>query len=391
MMDVVEIPIKYGGTILALGAESAGNFSVYKNGKISLSQDFGDLLEQKNLDDFKNSLQNFLKDNSIRPGVILSDLHPAFHTTQLAKNLSKKYGARHFSVQHHLAHIFSSIGDQLFLKTKHCKLRPDLIGIACDGTGYGFDGKIWGGEIFGLRDANRKLKAMRVGHLENQVLIGGQKAIEEPARVIIAILSRFLAKDAVYKHVKKYYSADEFEVISNQLKQDFNCIQTSSTARILDAASLLLGFCKNERLSKHGPVELLEKNSAKPYPLKPVIGFDAREKMHILRTTPLFEFLTENAGKDKKRLAATAQRYIAEGLCMIVGAAHQKKHGSKNIFFSGGMAANKIMSRILEAHGAYISKKIPCSDAGISFGQIAYFLLADPGNHLSARHFNGTE
>jgi hydrogenase maturation protein HypF len=358
--------------ILALGAESAGNFSVFQNGKVHFSQDFGNLADENNFSRFKGELSNIIKKMPTKPTIVLSDLHPLFRTTELAKTLAKKHNAKYVPVQHHLAHIFSSVGDRIIQNSKF-KIQNSFIGIACDGTGYSLDEKIWGGEVFSMKTTNKKLQTERVAHLENQILLGGEMAIKEPARLIISILSKLLAKDDVYRYVKKYYSENEFELLWNQLEQNFNCLETSSTARILDAVSVLLGFSKNERLSKHGPVELLEKNSTSPHILKPVVEFDESEKMWILKTTPLFEFLIKNINKNKKRLAATAQSYLAEGLIEII---RNTKYEIRNTYFAGGMANNKIMSSILESQGIYTNKKIPRGDAGISFGQIFFYLFS---------------
>ncbi|HOF42337.1 MAG TPA: hypothetical protein PLF30_02560 [Candidatus Moranbacteria bacterium] len=381
-METIKIPIKSQKTILALGAESAGNFSAYHNGRIWFSQDFQDLLDEKNFKKYSRNLQKFLKDNLLKPDVVISDFHPEFRTTELAKKLSKKYGATHLFVQHHLAHIFSSIGDWIISKNhRHQKLSPDFFGIACDGTGYGVDGKIWGGEVFKIKIKNGKLQTARIGHLENQTLIGSETAIREPARVLIAILSKFLDEEKIYEIIKKYYSQKEFDVIYRQLMQNFYCIESSGAARVFDAVSILLGFSKNERLSKHAPARALEKNSTSPYKLKPVTVFSKKEKAAVLKTAPLFKFLIKNIKKDKRRLAATAQTYVAEGLLGIAGKNHL-------VFFSGGMANNMIMRKFFKSRGAHVNEKIPCSDAGISFGQIIFHLLADSRNHFSARHLD---
>ncbi|MBU2578731.1 hypothetical protein KKA09_01270 [Patescibacteria group bacterium] len=201
-------------------------------------------------------------------------------------------------------------------------------------------------------------------------------------------------KNFVYNFVKKYYSQNQFELLYNQLQQNFNCQETSSTARILDAVSLLLEFCQNKRNYKHEPIDLLEKNSSVPYKINPKIFYDKKEKKYILLTTPLFEYLIKNLpltffppGKkvrglhrDKKRLAATAQFYIAQGLYRIIFKSQfsifKKEKKDLPIFFGGGIANNKIISNYLESKGVYVNKKIPRGDAGISFGQIMYYLYA---------------
>lgn len=393
--------------ILALGAESAGNFSVLQNGTIYFSQDFGDLLNEQNFLAFKIAVLKFLGNKKIKPDIILSDLHPELNTTFFAQELAKKYKAQYLPVQHHIAHVFSALGDEFIHNTSY-KIPDTFFGIACDGTGLGFDGKIWGGEIFNIQHTKYNIQYTRIGHLENQIMIGGEIVIKQPARLLISILAKItrnkkqatnkaqktnyeLQTDFIYSFVKKYYSENEFEVLWNQLEQNFNCIETSSTARILDAVSVLLGFSKNERLSKHGPVTSLEQNSGKPYVLKPVLEFDEKEKIWILKTTPLFEYLIKNLHKDKKRLGATAQKYIADGIweiCHQSSAISRRRNEHESqlpmtndrlpVFFAGGMANNPIMSKSLTSHGTYTNKKIPRGDAGISFGQIFYHILANP-------------
>ena len=152
-------------------------------------------------------------------------------------------------------------------------------------------------------------------------------------------------------------------------------METSSTGRVLDAVSVLLGFAGNKRNYKHEAAELLEKNSTKPYALPPLIK--GGRGVFELRTTPLFEYLIKNnpptGGKDKRRLAATAQMYIAQGLYEIVLKTNEAKK-LKIIFLAGGIANNKIISSYLESKGVIAARQVPRGDAGLSLGQIIYFL-----------------
>lgn len=194
--------------------------------------------------------------------------------------------------------------------------------------------------------------------------------------MLISILGKCLPKEEVFLQIKKYYSQNEFELLWNQCRQNFNCLETSSAGRVLDAVSILLGFVGNKRGYKHEAIDLLEKNSTKPYAgLKPKIEIS---ESIILNTTYLFEYLIKNINKDKKRLAATAQLYIAEGLCEIIQNLEPKTQNLKPTYFAGGVANNGIVSSHLESRGVYISKKIPRGDAGISVGQLFYHLLANP-------------
>ncbi|MBU4216702.1 hypothetical protein L6270_00950 [Candidatus Parcubacteria bacterium] len=353
--------------ILALGADSSGGFAVFQNEQVYYQAGFGDLLNDDNFVKYSNSITAYLRKNKLKPELILVDLHPLFRSIKLGEKLAVKHQARLVKVQHHIAHIFSAYGEYLL---DH-KEEKEFIGMACDGTGFGFDEKIWGGEVFQLKIKNYELQFDRIAHLENQLLIGGEMAVIEPTRALIAILNNFLSKAEVFKSVKKYYSRNEFELLFNQLQERFNCVETSSTGRVLDAVAVLLGFVGNKSNFKHEPIRLLEENSTVPFDIDPEIFFDKNEQMFVVKTTPLFQYLIKNIQQDKKRLAATAQLYLAKGLFAVA------KQEKKKIFFAGGMADNKIMSEYLETNDVFVNKQVSRGDEGLSWGQICYYLLND--------------
>ena len=361
--------------ILALGAESAGNFSVFSGDSIYHSKNFGDLLDEKNFEAYQERLLSFLAKKKITPEIVLTDLHPLYKTTELGNVLAKKFKAELVQIQHHHAHIFS--GAESFL-TNNTEMPKTFYGITCDGTGLGLDEKIWGGEVFKIADG----KIKRIGHLENQALIGADLAVREPARVVISILSKFLTKDRLFSQVKKYYSKNEFEVLFSQLKQNFNCQETSSTGRILDATAVLLEIAKNERGWKHQATELLTENSSVGYRLEPKI--EKHKNQQILLTTPLFKYLLKNINRDKRRLAATAQEYVAKGLLEIVKS-DQKNFGNRKapIIFGGGLAENEVMKKTwqkdLEKNkipNNLSTEFTPKGDAGLSLGQVFCYLFS---------------
>lgn len=367
-MQTINLPLKSNKTILALGPESAGNFSIYHQGQIHLSPDFGDLLDIKKLAKFQKSVTNYLAKNKLKPTVILSDLHPLYHTTSYAQKLAKKYKTKHLKVQHHYAHICSALGE--YLSDGH-KVPKQFMSIACDGTGYGLDQTIWGGEVFRFKIKDLGFKIERIGSLESQTLIGGDLAVHEPARVLLAILHKAgLPKEKIWSYLKKHYNKNQFELLYNQLLQNFNCQETTSTARVLDAVSLLLGFCSNKRNYKHEPALLLEKNSTVAY------GLSSYVTNNKLSTTHLFKYLIKNLSKDKEKLAATAQSYIAKGLYTMI-TNYKLPTTDYQLYFSGGLAANKIMQKYLVSKGAIVNKKIPCGDASLSFGQITFYLISN--------------
>ncbi|HUT21833.1 MAG TPA: hypothetical protein VMX18_00310 [Candidatus Bipolaricaulota bacterium] len=394
--------------VLALGPESAGNFSVYINGKVYYCSDFGDLLEEERFDVYKKALFELIDRNNLIPDIIRVDLHPAYKTSKLGEELALKFNCRLERVQHHIAHVYSAVFDQfagyestkdlpilrkqgeyestntLRIRRKHgdMTLPTKFLGIACDGTGLGLDGKIWGGEVFQYQISNIKNKLTRIGHLENQLLCGGDAAIKEPARMLLSILLNIKKPAEVWPIFSAFYTEQQFDTLVKMREQKFNSLETSSAGRVLDAVSVLLGFCGNERKYKHEPIDLLEKNSTQPFELEPVITEEQRNKeteeqwsngamkQYVLNTSYLFEWLLENLDKDKGRLAATVQKYIIEGLIEIA----KRTDPNLPIYFSGGMANNRIMSQIAMNNGLIMAENIDRGDNALSLGQLTLFL-----------------
>ena len=374
-MLTFNLPNKRNFNILALGAESAGNFSVWHKSKITISPNFGDLIKNKNFTLYYKTLIHYLKINKITPNIILTDLHPLYQTTQLGIKLSRKFKAKHISIQHHCAHLLSAWGEQYFISSQS-NLPNEFFGIACDGTGLGWDGNIWGGEVLQFkRKQKSKWKIKRTGHLQYQTMIGGDLAIKEPARMLLSILDHFLNKNDIYQYIKSYYNRNQFELLYNQLQHNFNCQLTSSTGRILDAVAILLKLIKNIRAYKHAPVDKLEQIAGAPLPLKPKINYDSTSHQYILQTTHLFQYLVNHLYLPKARLAATAPKYLAVGLSTIIkniSTTHSKK---PPVYFAGGLSQNKIITNHFKTQGFITTHSLSPGDASLSFGQIMYYYL----------------
>jgi len=341
--DLVDkpIPVPFDSQYLALGADMTSSISVTKNNQAFVSETIGPLSDPENLEKFKQTTNNMLKKFDIQPEKIICDLHPDYNSTKYAQELSAQTGAELIQVQHHLAHIHSvALENNL----------SDFIGIASDGLGYGSDGNIWGGEVF---DGNK-----RIASLEGQLQLGGDSATQYPEKMLVSILSNFMNESELAKHVS--FSTQDISLLLQQKDKKFNSPISTSTGRILDAASVFLGFCK-EREYPGSPAIILEQNSTTPYDLKPKIKKQDRQ---ILLTTPIFEYLVQNYDKDKGRLGATVQQYLAEGF-------YQLAKSDKPIVFSGGCAYNTIMTTYLLEQNVLINEKVPCGDGGISFGQLA--------------------
>ncbi len=338
------IPLEGTGQFLALGAEMHNTFCVYKNGRAFMSQYMGTTSNATTFKHYKKMVQKMLEFTQVEPEKIIADLHPDYNTSRYAEELAKKLKVPLIRVQHHLAHAYSVAAEHEL---------DEFAAIVCDGLGFGEDKTIWGGEVFSNNE--------RIGHLEQHFQLGGDKATQSPARMLLSILSRFLNERELKEYMEPHFKEKELSILHKQLEEQFNSPLTSSTGRVFDAAAVLLGLCK-ERTYEGRPAMLLEAHSTEPYHLQPII------EDNVLMTTPLFEYLVKNLDLESGRLAATVQQYVAEGLLTIA------KRAKKPIVFSGGCAYSRVMTNYLLEQGVLINKTVPAGDGGISFGQVAYAL-----------------
>ena len=176
---------------------------------------------------------------------VACDLNPAFETTKLAREIAKKHNARLVKVQHHFAHLASVMLEKGLNKA---------VGIICDGFGLGTDKTAWGGEI--LRIKNNKME--RIVHLSYFPLIGIDKAVKEPIRIAVGIMSKFMDE----REISNLLGINEkkIEIWLKQIEENFNVIQSSSCGRFLDAVSVFLGVCREEamKVSQQWPWKVLQ-------------------------------------------------------------------------------------------------------------------------------------
>jgi hydrogenase maturation protein HypF len=247
----------------------------------------------------------------------------------------------------------------------------EIVGVVCDGYGYGVDGEAWGGEILLCTRGSAKFK--RLGHLEPQPLLGGDAATRYPLRMATAILSKKLdVEDWLLQNNRHLpHGETEAKLILDQLQKAASIAETTSCGRVLDAVAAVLGVCY-ERSYEGEPAMKLESAAMKgkdKLNLKPTINGD------VLDTTQLLSVIFENLGKASKAdLAYSAHAYLARGLASL---AIEKalENGVKFIGFSGGAACNEILAGIMretvEAAGLtfLVHEGVPAGDGGVSFGQ----------------------
>jgi hydrogenase maturation protein HypF len=347
-------------TILGVGPELNSNTTIYREGFAITSPHVGNVRNPQTFGYLKETVENLGRFLGAKYDVIAHDAHPQFLSTRYAHRLAEEYGAELVSVQHHKAHIAATT-------------RDPCVGIAIDGVGYGDDGTIWGGEIF----AGQAPGYTRVGHLEVVPMPGGDLATRFPERMLYGILPD---DDVLELLSTRGWNDIELGVLRKQLDQKVNVWYTSSTGRVLDAVSALLGICR-ERTYEGEPAMKLESaahiGKAEPWDL----SFLNSGGAEVLSTKALCR---EAFSRMKKATPGDIQavRDIAASFQynLALGIAHLAIHaavsgGLEKIALSGGVAINSairntIREEIQKSGAEYVvNMEYPLGDGCISFGQ----------------------
>jgi hydrogenase maturation protein HypF len=350
--------------VVGLGGELNNTACILLGNKAFISQHVGDVENLETKTFLQQATNHLIRLTNSHVDAVACDLHPKFTTTALAQELAEAHGWQLIQVQHHHAHIAA-------LMMEHAT--TEIVGIACDGYGYGVNGEAWGGEI--LLGTRSSADFTRLAHLEPQPLIGGDMATRYPLRIAAAILNKkidvapWLLQNA--GHLP--HGETEAKLLLHQLKQTSGTVETTSCGRILDAVAAVIGICY-ERTYEGEPAMKLESAAMKgidALKLKPTVNGN------VLDTTQLLLAIFENRDKlSKADLAYSAHAYLAKGLASIA-VEKTLENGVKTIGFSGGAACNallaSLMRRTVEKAGLrfLVHEAVPSGDGGVSFGQAA--------------------
>ena len=356
-------PIQLRGVIdkcvLGVGGDMNVTGCVVQGNRAFLSQHIGDVELLETFLFYEESLEHLIRLTNSVVEVVACDLHPKFMSTKYAERLYKDEGFELLRIQHHYAHLASLIGEHGV---------KDIIGIICDGVGFGTDGHIWGGETM-YYDGREMIRA---AHLELQPMPGGDLATKFPLRMVAGILNKtpimdewLLSKEKLFPHGRK-----EVEVVLKQAN-DSRTHMTSSCGRVLDAVSALLGVCY-ERTYEGEPAMKLESIARGG---KEVLKLEPEIKKGIIQTTTLLSEVFFNLGKYSTRdLAFSVESYLAKSFSTIaVNLARELDF--KHVGLSGGVAYNEHIAeevkRIVQTEGLIFlaNEQVPCGDGGVSFGQ----------------------
>jgi len=322
--------------ILAVGARQKNSICIAFDHLVLLSPYIGDIKNIQSYEYFKKVVKDLCKMYDFFPEIIVSDKHPNYETTLFAKEFAKKNNIKHIQIQHHLSHIYSAKA-QMDL-SKHPLKDEKFTGFSFDGTGYGDDKKIWGGEVF--------VEDKRKYHFKYFKIVGGERAIKDIS---------FVAKS-----IKKYYQFEtEDKNFDLMYEKNINSFETSSVGRLFDAVAFFAGLCDYQSYEGYSGL-LIEKNYFKT---------DKRYEFEIKNSEIEIDF--QSLIMDKKELIASK---FLNTLSEII--LHIAKKEQNLAVLSGGVFQNKTLLELTTKKLSqnkidyFYPTKVPINDSGISLGQV---------------------
>ena len=379
-MDYIRInlPSRAKTEILALGAQTKSSFCFIKGKAAYLSASDGDMSNLENFRLFEKKISILKKRLKIKPKVIVCDLHPEYISSKLANDLAEAEGLRIDAIQHHEAHVASCIVDN--------DIKGDVIGVAFDGTGFGLDGNIWGGEFF--IGAIKGFK--RAAHLQYIPMPGGEMSIREPWRMALSYLYNIYG--GAFKKLKINFltriDKRTIDLLTRIVDKRINSPLTSSMGRLFDAVSSILGICDVAGYEGQAAIELekeitLHASSLgfardRRFTLHDKYNFKHRDEkgVVIIDSRPVIKGIIKDLHLKKKRSEISLKFHNAVSnmileVCVIL----REKFHIEKVALSGGVFQNRYLassiSPILERRGfkVYLHKDLPAHDGNIALGQ----------------------
>jgi len=373
--------------ILAVGPELKNAVCLVRASEAFVSQHIGDLKHPLAADYFEKTVEKMERLLEIRPKVLAHDLHPAYYSTRYARlrqgyggqarRRTEEEGLRLVGVQHHHAHIASVMAEH--------GLEGDLIGLAMDGTGYGTDGTVWGGEVLRASAADFE----RLGHLACVSLPGGDAAVKHPVRTAWAfLLEAYGSEEAERRLVGRLAEtrSKDRRIWADMVAKGVSAPRSCGLGRLFDAVSVLAGVSAENTYEGQAAIELEAAASDRPDVADPyafaLADAPAGGGGWVIDTVPIIRGVVADAeaGLDAALVSA---RFHATAAAMLRAAARRAREETKleRVALSGGCFANarlvRLVARALEADGfeVYLHRDVPPGDGGVALGQ-AYVAAA---------------
>ncbi|NMN99395.1 carbamoyltransferase HypF [Antrihabitans stalactiti] len=348
-----------GPVVLAVGAEVKNTFCLTRENYAFCSAHLGDMGSLESQRAFESSVAQLTTLHRVTPQLLVADDHPGYSTRHWAQRHSDASGIELRTVQHHHAHVAS-------LLAEHGRLGTKVLGIAFDGTGYGCDRTVWGGELLEVGPDVRD--AVRVGHLQPFWLPGGDAAVRNPARVAAALLHEAGLIDIDDLPCTAALEPVERRLVASQLREGTACARTTSVGRLFDGVSSLLGVCHRASYEAQAAVELeaLARTAGSAAPLRMTI-----EGNEIRFDSLLADVIGEmREGRPIAELALGFHYALADATAELV-----RRHDVSTVGLTGGVFQNRLLLRLLRKNlqdsgfEVLTHEKVPPNDGGLSLGQ----------------------
>ena len=368
------LPFNTDRKILAVGANQKNTIALAFDDKIVLSPHIGDLTGIEPMDYFERTVETFRRFYNFTPEVMAYDMHPGYETTKWAKKnstLNTQYST--LSVQHHFAHALAAMAEH--------GVTDRVLAFTWDGTGYGDDGTIWGGEVL-LADVEG---FERIGHLRPFRLLGGEKAVREPRRAALALLFELYSLEEVLEMENptvKAFGEGEIRLLHQAWQKGINAPVTTSMGRLFDAVASLAGVC--QKVGYEGEAGLLleavasnnsEKLRMKNEEWKNASCGDAfilknERSTTVLDWEPLVRRLAMGKGEE------TTFDFVPALVEVIVSIA--KKYSKLSIVLAGGVFQNRTLCEAvlpkLKGRRVLLPRRTPVNDGAVALGQVWHAL-----------------
>jgi hydrogenase maturation protein HypF len=365
--------------LLAVGGHLKSVFTLARGRYAYQSQHLGDLENLTGLEFFRESLDHLMRTFEIDPQAVAHDLHPGYLSTQWAKEWARDRRLPLIGVQHHHAHVAACMAEH--------GVTGGVIGLSLDGTGYGTDGRIWGGEVLLCRlDGSPPDRFDRFAHLDYVPMPGGESAIREPWRMALGHLNA-AGLDVEAPEMLKLLGArpNEARLLKRIIAREVNSPLTSSCGRLFDAVAAVVLGRREVDYEAQAAIELEGVALGEPcesswnfgYPMELAPGDWARQEPTRISARPLWRELLEDlrTGTDKPKIAVRFHAGVAAAFVAAAGMA-RRQTGLHQVALTGGCMHNRRLARLLrtglEAEGFQVfeQSKVSPGDAGLSYGQV---------------------
>jgi hydrogenase maturation protein HypF len=344
--------------VLALGAHLKNSVALSVGTEVFVSQHVGDLATSQAFQAFRRVSEDFPHLWEAKPEIIACDMHPEYLSTKHARQLSAPVHA----VQHHWAHVLACMAEN--------EVEPPALGVSWDGTGYGPDGTIWGGEFLLAGEESFE----RVARFRQFRLPGGEIAIRQPSRAALGVLFEIWGDDALGRAdlpPVRDFPKDQLRIVRKMLAKGINAPVTSSAGRLFDAVASLTGL--RQRVSFEGQAAM-ELEFAAEAAMNDFYPFEVRDgRPLIVDWGPTIEAIAGDVARG--RLTGDISAKFHNTLAEIVRAV-ALRIGEAKIILTGGCFQNRMLTeaclkRLLDAgFRPYWHQRVPPNDGGISLGQV---------------------